>query len=145
MSNRIDIKDLVIIHGLLRDTEEKILEGTGHKLVLSIQETEITFSIAGVVKAVATSLNIPLSLIISDSREGNVKTARQISMYLLKQYMPEIGNAHIARSMKRDRTTVTHSIRYVKDMISTKDAAFLFKLNTADQAVQKLLNESKPH
>lgn len=143
MQLNITIPQLLTIHQVLREAEDKIFDGTGHRLNLFIEETEITFGITTIVTTVADILNIPLYAILSESRQSDVKVARQISIWLVKQYMPGITNGEIARTMKRDRTTVIHTMQYVNDRISTQDDIFLNKLHAAEVAVKKAVYEAQ--
>jgi chromosomal replication initiation ATPase DnaA len=143
MKNNISITQLVTIHQILREAEDKILNSTGHKLNLYIEETEMTFGIGAIASIVSESLGVPLYVVLSESREGQVKIARQICIWLIKKYLPEINNADIARHINRDRATVLHSLRYVNDRIATDDEVYLNKLNIAETALKTAVNEAK--
>lgn len=96
----------------------------------------LSLSLEQIRKVVCTYFNIAESEIQTNSRKKNIVTARQIAMYLSKQYtsasLSAIGNVIGGRN----HATVSHSLSVVQNMIET-DPEFKSALNAIENKLRK--------
>lgn len=143
MKTSITIPQLETIHRILREAEDAILDGTGHHLILFIRETEMLFGVSAIISIISGALNVPVYAILSESRRAEAKEARQICAYLINRFLPSVPTSEIAKALQRDRSTIHHTLNYVNDRISTNDERFINKLNAAEAAIKKMIDENK--
>jgi len=97
-------------------------------------------SIEGIQELVSEQFSIPVEQLNSKSRKRNVVIARQLSMYLAKQYtknsLKAIGNYFGGK----DHSTVIYSCNAIKDLLDT-DPKFKIKVKDIERQVQVSLNE----
>lgn len=84
-----------------------------------INPTKNTVSINSIHKAVCEYLSIPYDMLIDKSRGQEIARARQIAMYLAKEYTHSSLKSIGLHFGGRDHTTVIHAIKSVKDQIDT--------------------------
>lgn len=106
-----------------------------------VSQVDKEISIESIKQLVAKFMEIPVEKIQSKTRLREVVMARQLSMYLAKNYtnssLKNIGESFGGR----DHSTVIHSLKTVQDMIDT-DLVFKDKVSALVKKVQSsLLNE----
>lgn len=93
-------------------------------------------TIGDCVQAAAAATGVPYSAITGRSRVGSVTRARQMAAWLARQCtvasLPAIG-----RVLRRDHTTVLHSVRVARDLLA-HDAAFAARAQAARDALFSL-------
>lgn len=95
-------------------------------------------SVENIKALVAAHFNIPVEKLQSKTRLRDVVVARQLSMYLAKNYTNDSLKAIGASFGGRDHSTVLHSLKTVRDMMDT-DQAFKEKVNYLVKKVQSSL------
>jgi chromosomal replication initiator protein len=95
-------------------------------------------SVENIKALVATHFNIPVEQLQSKTRLRDVVVARQLSMYLAKNYTNDSLKAIGASFGGRDHSTVLHSLKTVRDMMDT-DQVFKDKVNFLVKKVQTSL------
>ena len=68
-------------------------------------------TIRDIQRAVALIYNVSLHNLICERRCRDVTDPRQIAMWIAGSILTDKSISQIARSFKRDRTTITHGIR----------------------------------
>lgn len=96
-------------------------------------------SIEGIQELVATQFDIPLEHLNGKTRKRNVVLARQLSMYLAKQYTKKSLKAIGDYFGGKDHSTVIYSCNAVKDLLET-DAKFRSKVADIERQVKVSLN-----
>ena len=139
----ITIPAAIRMHEILTAAERQIFQETGMQIDLEIVQADLSMSAPAIASTVADSLNIPLSQMCSETRWAPAREARQIAMYLAHKYLKGHTPRIIAEAFDRDRTTLLHALEVVKNAIDTNDNKFINKLQTAEQAVIQLHNETK--
>ena len=139
----ITIPAAIRMHEILKEAESKIFQETGIQIDLKITQADLTMSGPAIASTVADALHVPLSQMCSETRFAPAKEARQIAMYLCHKYLKGHSPRSIAETFDRDRTTLIHTLEVVQNMIDTNDQPFITKLQTAEQAVIQLCNETK--
>lgn len=139
----ITIPAAIRMHEILKEAEGKIFQETGIQIDLQITQADLSMGVPAIASTVADALNMPLSLMCSETRFAPAREARQIAMYLAYKYLKGYSPRAIAKVFARDRTTLLHTLSVVQNMIDTNDQGFLTKLKTAEQAVIQLYNETK--
>ena len=67
---------------------------------------------------VAKYYNLNSKDLLGKSRVKNIKTARQIAMYLMKEELG-LSTVEIGRELSKDHTTIMHGIKVIKDNLKT--------------------------
>ena len=67
---------------------------------------------------VAKYYNLSSKDLLGKSRVKNIKTARQIAMYLMKEELG-LSTVEIGRELSKDHTTIMHGIKVIKDNLKT--------------------------
>ncbi|MCZ2101753.1 MAG: chromosomal replication initiator protein DnaA [Chitinophagales bacterium] len=95
-------------------------------------------SVENIKALVATHFNIPVETLQSKTRLRDIVVARQLSMYLAKNYTNNSLKSIGASFGGRDHSTVLHSLKTVRDMMDT-DQSFKEKVNYLVKKVQTTL------
>lgn len=139
----INMTAAIRMHQILKEAEVKIFKETGIEIDLKITQADLSMSAPAIASTVSDALKVPLSQMCSETRFAPAKEARQIAMYLCHKYLKSHSPRAIAEAFERDRTTLLHTLDVVQNMIDTDDKPFITKLQTAEQAVIQLYNETK--
>jgi chromosomal replication initiation ATPase DnaA len=131
------------MHEILKGAEAQIYKETGMQVDLKVMQANLSMSAPAIASTVAIALNVELSQMCSETRFAPAREARQIAMYLCHKFLPNHSPRAIAEAFERDRTTLYHTMEVVQNMIDTNDQLFITKLQTAEQAVIQLYNETK--
>jgi chromosomal replication initiator protein len=103
-----------------------------------VSQVDKEISVENIKELVAKYFDVPLEKLQSKTRLRDVVMARQLSMYLAKNYtnssLKVIGDSFGGR----DHSTVIHSLKTVQDMMDT-DLLFKDKVNTLVKKVQTTL------
>jgi chromosomal replication initiator protein len=103
-----------------------------------VSQVDKEISVENIKQLVAKYFDVPLEKLQSKTRMREVVVARQLSMYLAKNYtnssLKVIGDSFGGR----DHSTVIHSLKTVQDMMDT-DLLFKDKVNTLVKKVQTTL------
>lgn len=150
-----DIKDYICTHikNNIRELEGVIIsivaQSTLNKRVIDIKlakevirqfvsQVDREISVDNIKLLVAKYFDVPVEKLHSKTRLRNVVMARQLSMYLAKNYtnssLKMIGDSFGGR----DHSTVIHSLKAVQDMMDT-DILFKDKVNALVKKVQTTL------
>jgi chromosomal replication initiator protein len=115
------LNNLVLHKGVLGDEQEIDLKLA--KEVLKNFVTEINKEVTPEViqRTVAEYYNLEVENLASATRRRHVVLARQISMFLVKQYTEESLKSIGRMFGGRDHSTVLYSIKTVKDLMETND------------------------
>jgi len=115
------LNNLVLHKGVLGDEQEIDLKLA--KEVLKNFVTEINKEVTPEViqRTVADYYNLEVENLASATRRRHVVLARQISMFLVKQYTEESLKSIGRMFGGRDHSTVLYSIKTVKDLMETND------------------------
>ena len=115
------LNNLVLHKGVLGDAQEIDLKLA--KEVLKNFVTEINKEVTPEViqRTVAEYYNLEVENLASATRRRHVVLARQISMFLVKQYTEESLKSIGRMFGGRDHSTVLYSIKTVKDLMETND------------------------
>jgi len=84
----------------------------------NIQTKRKTISAKQLIDKVAKYYDLSAKEILGTSRVKNIKTARQIGMYLMKEELG-MSTVEIGRELSKDHTTVMHGIKVVKTNLKT--------------------------
>ncbi len=84
----------------------------------NIQTKRKTISVKQLIDRVAKYYNLTAKDLLGTSRVKNIKTARQISMYLMKEELG-MSTVEIGRELSKDHTTIMHGIKVVKNNLKT--------------------------
>ena len=84
----------------------------------NIQSKRKTISVKQLIDRVAKYYNLSAKDLLGTSRIKNIKTARQISMYLMKEELG-MSTVEIGRELSKDHTTIMHGIKVVKNNLKT--------------------------
>jgi len=103
-----------------------------------VSQVDKEISVENIKQLVAKFFDVPIEKMQSKTRMREVVMARQLSMYLAKNYtnssLKVIGDSFGGR----DHSTVIHSLKTVKDMMDT-DTIFKDKVNSLVKKVQSTL------
>lgn len=77
-----------------------------------------TISAKQLIDKVAKYYDLSAKDLLGKSRVKNIKTARQISMYLMKEELG-LSTVEIGRELSKDHTTIMHGIKVVKENLKT--------------------------
>ncbi len=120
------LKSLIFLSSI---QSEPISLNLAKKVIRSLIGTGPSFSLQGnglrsrispqtIVEKVSTYFGIPVQQVLSRSHRPNVVLPRQVSMYIMRNFL-EYSLTDIARFFGKHHTTVMHSIQKIEDMIST--------------------------
>ncbi|MBP5648210.1 chromosomal replication initiator protein DnaA [Candidatus Saccharibacteria bacterium] len=84
----------------------------------NIQTKRKTISVKQLIDKVAKYYNLSSKDLLGTSRIKNIKTARQISMYLMKEELG-LSTVEIGRELSKDHTTIMHGIKVIKNNLKT--------------------------
>ena len=84
----------------------------------NIQTKRKTISVKQLIDKVAKYYNLSSKDILGTSRVKNIKTARQIGMYLMKEELG-LSTVEIGRELSKDHTTIMHGIKVIKTNLKT--------------------------
>lgn len=84
----------------------------------SMQTKRKTVSVKQLIDKVAKYYNLTSKDLLGTSRIKNIKTARQISMYLMKEELG-LSTVEIGRELSKDHTTIMHGIKVIKTNLKT--------------------------
>ena len=84
----------------------------------SAQVKRRTISAKQLIDKVAKYYDLNSKDLLGKSRVKNIKTARQIGMYLMKEELG-LSTVEIGRELSKDHTTIMHGIKVVKDNLKT--------------------------
>ena len=84
----------------------------------NIQTKRKTISVKQLIDKVAKYYNLSSKDILGTSRIKNIKTARQIGMYLMKEELG-LSTVEIGRELSKDHTTIMHGIKVIKTNLKT--------------------------
>ena len=117
------------------DTIKKIIQDI-------VYHVDIEISVEYIQKIVAEHYKISLEDLKGKCKKREIVTPRQVSMYLVKKYMPDYTLGFIGSHYKgRDHSTVGHSIQVVRDMLSN-DAHFKSTLGEIDKIIKTNIGAS---
>ncbi|UCJ08150.1 hypothetical protein KTO58_02920 [Chitinophaga pendula] len=136
----LSIVQAVRLHHILQEAEKSILEETGLQVAVEVKRTYTSLSIAAIAAQVCLQLNIPMQLLLSGSRQCEVKEARHLIMYLCRKYIKGITPGAIGRQLGRDRTTVLHAWSVIEDRIYCRDEQVLRKLALAETEIADMIH-----
>ena len=95
-------------------------------------------SVHNIKELVAEHFEVPVEKLQSKTRKREVVMARQLSMYLAKNYTNS-SLKNIGRNFgNRDHSTVIHSVKVVQDLMDT-DSLFKDTVNSLEKKVQMSL------
>ncbi len=94
-----------------------------------VDVTPITITIERIKEVVCAHLNLAVADILTNSRKREVAQARQIAMYLSKQYTKNSLSSIGCAIGNRDHATVLHACKTVNDLMSTDKT---FKANVLE-------------
>ena len=115
--------------GVNLDLIKKVIQD----IVLHI-DTEI--SVEYIQKTVADHYKVSLADLKGKCKKREIVTPRQVSMYLIKKYMPDYTLGFIGSHYEgRDHSTVGHSIQVVRDML-TSDKHFKSTVEELDKKIK---------
>ena len=77
-----------------------------------------TISVKQLLDKVAKYYNLSSKDLLGTSRIKNIKTARQIAMYLMKEELG-LSTVEIGRELSKDHTTIMHGIKVIKGNLKT--------------------------
>ena len=104
----------------------------------TVQQGSREITVESILELVSDYFDVATELVKGQTRKRHVVVARQISMYLAKQYtdasLKKIGS-HFGN---RDHSTVIYSCRTVRDLMDT-DEAFLAQVNEVDKRLRMSL------
>lgn len=102
-----------------------------------VGEEKIDLSIDNVQRAVCDYFNITRDDMLSKSRKRNLVQARQIAMFLSRQYVSNCSLATIGAEIGgKDHATVLHACNTVSDLMST-DKRFKKYVNDIEEIIQQ--------
>lgn len=78
---------------------------------------------------------------VSDRRDNDVKIPRNIFCWLARGYCGLLER-QIAEILHRDRSTISHSLQTVKDMIDSNDQLYMHPLNELENSITELFKEN---
>ena len=84
----------------------------------SAQTKRKTISAKQLIDKVAKYYDLSAKDLLGKSRIKNIKTARQISMYLMKEELG-LSTVEIGRELSKDHTTIMHGIKVIKENLKT--------------------------
>ncbi|MEM7361447.1 MAG: chromosomal replication initiator protein DnaA [Bacteroidota bacterium] len=97
---------------------------------------DMEVSVEYIQKIVAEHYKVSLEDIKGKCKKREIVTPRQVSMYLIKKYMPDYTLGFIGSHYEgRDHSTVGHSIQVVRDMLTT-DSHFKSTLSELDKIIK---------
>lgn len=111
------------------DTIKKIIQDI-------VYHVDMELSVEYIQKMVADHYKVSLDALKGKCKKREIVTPRQVSMYLVKQYMPDYTLGFIGSHYEgRDHSTVGHSIQVVRDMLTT-DTHFKATLADLDKMIK---------
>ena len=84
----------------------------------TVQTKRKTISVKQLIDKVAKYYNLSSKDLLGTSRVKNIKTARQIGMYLMKEELG-LSTVEIGRELSKDHTTIMHGIKVIKTNLKT--------------------------
>ena len=117
------------------EIDMKLVKGVIKQFVSPVDKE---VSVENIKALVATHFNIPVEKLQSKTRLREIVEARQLSMYLAKNYTKDSLKSIGASFGGRDHSTVLHSLKIVRDMMDT-DQSFKDKVNYLVKKVQTTL------
>ena len=97
---------------------------------------DMEVSVEYIQKVVSEHYKVSLEDIKGKCKKREIVTPRQVSMYLIKKYMPDYTLGFIGSHYEgRDHSTVGHSIQVVRDMLTT-DSHFKSTLSELDKIIK---------
>jgi len=137
------------LNAIIRDAEKRAYAETGIRIRLIIADDSrndvvgVNHEVKRVAAAVAYALGVSVEALRGISRAMPECHVRQIAMYLCDKYLQWVPPRIVAKFFNRDRTIVIHSRHVVLDMIATHNEDYVNNLKIAEQAVIRMLNETK--
>lgn len=74
-----------------------------------------------IVEIVAAYYKVWLPKIYAHDRKTDVRKARQISMYLVRQQMPKVSILKVAEHFKKTHATIIHAVKAVENDMATNE------------------------
>ena len=100
------------------------------------------FSHQDVIHIACRHLSIDSGSIFGKSRKRELVNARQVCMYFMRKFFPEMSLASVGEVFKKDHATVLHSIRVVKDQMFSSPA-YKMSIEELMAAMIKSVDERK--
>lgn len=117
------------------EIDMKLVKGVIKQFVSQVDKE---VSVENIKALVAAHFNIPIEKLQSKTRLREIVEARQLSMFLAKNYTKDSLKSIGASFGGRDHSTVLHSLKIVRDMMDT-DQTFKDKVNYLVKKVQTTL------
>ena len=116
-----------------RQVDVNLAKGTLRNIVQSVEEV-VEIDVNYIQNKVAEFFDVEVALLKAKTRKRNIVVARQVAMYLTKEFtnMPlkAIGQAFGGR----DHSTIIHAIRAVKNLMES-DTKFYAKLEELQRSI----------
>lgn len=94
-----------------------------------------------IIQTVCAVMNLSYSQLISKSQEQQLVVGRNLVMWLT-QYYCGLTAAKIADLVNRDRTTVTHSVIKVNEMLDVADPLYMLPIQKIEKIILNITNEA---
>ena len=101
-----------------------------------VYHVDMEVSVEYIQRMVAEHYKVSIEELKGKCKKREIVTPRQVSMYLIKKYMPDYTLGFIGSHYEgRDHSTVGHSIQVVRDMLTT-DSHFKSTLEEIDKIIK---------
>ena len=98
-----------------------------------------------IIDVVLSDLNLTIEQLHAPCRKQRLITARMLTVYLLKKYIPRIGGKEMSLLLNRERTTTISIAQTANDLIKTNYLIFIDHLNRIENKLFEKCGVVKPY
>lgn len=130
------------VNSILEIAQNDLRDLIGKPVVLNVRIKMSQISADVIILQVCEELKMRFSDIVSDSQKKELVVARHLIMWLCAYYCG-FTDKKIGEILRRDRSTVTHSLKTVNDMLDTNDPIYLAPLQAVETRILKIKSDQE--
>ncbi len=142
MVSQIDQKIQSRIDNILKTAQDEIRDLIGKPVVLNVRIKMSQISADVIILQVCEEMKLRFSEIISESQKKELVVARHLVMWLCAYYCG-FTDKKIGEILRRDRSTITHALKTVNDMLDTGDPLYFIPLTAVENRILKIKSDQE--